>query len=171
MEPIDLREALVMCYREQKGIVKQMWRLRIKCLDELISQKLDSEERIAELESSVARCSKIPIGLADFERLLVRHHIIHEDAIDDPDGYDADATIENVLCLYEDLFPAPAPAKNQSGQCKDCGITVRSLHDGRCVTCIKKAYAGTAPATPEEYACECNQEATVREAQGRNNIT
>jgi len=55
----------------------------------------------------------LPFGLTEFKYTLVKHHIIHADALEDPDGYDGHATEERLLSAYEDL---EASAKQQEVQ-------------------------------------------------------
>jgi len=40
---------------------------------------------------------------SDFERLLIRHNVVHPEAIDDAEGYDGGAMRESVHRVYEEL--------------------------------------------------------------------
>lgn len=44
------------------------------------------------------------VGLGDFERLLIKHEVIHADAINDAEAWDGGIMRESVLSAYEDLF-------------------------------------------------------------------
>jgi len=41
--------------------------------------------------------------LSEFERILVKHGIVHEAAIEDEEGYDGGETRERILKAFEDI--------------------------------------------------------------------
>jgi hypothetical protein len=47
--------------------------------------------------------SRSEISLTELESALVRHGVIHKDAIDDAENYDMGMTREAILKVYEDI--------------------------------------------------------------------
>lgn len=43
------------------------------------------------------------LSLARFESLLIKHGVIHEDAIEDYEGYDGGIMLEKVLRVFKDI--------------------------------------------------------------------
>jgi hypothetical protein len=53
--------------------------------------------------AEVAGTVRPVFGLRDLEAALVRHCVIHADAIDDAEGYDEGQTRDAILSVFEDI--------------------------------------------------------------------